>query len=459
MKMKSLLGLFLSFIALVIVGCGGGGGGGPTSTVAGIASKGPINGGTVQIFAIQNGVQATTPLTTTPATVTTGPDGSYTANVSYTGPALVVITGGSYVDEATGATITLSSPLRAALPNVTGTVSANVTPFTELAVLEALGLGGLSTANITSANAAISNMIGVDILATSPADPTYKLALEVFSQVQLDTNSDLAVALANFSAGITVNADNTVTIDAPTQAVIDTAEANLTTNPNIDPTTLPMNVTLTALPTTGVINGQVPVTISAAVTFAASGLPVPNGIGVNFTIASGTGTLSNITLTAGGIASAVLNSTAAGDVVVSAATATSAAATITVPFIAQPTQAIVRVATSGTLPAGTLIGGIDAVVTFPQAGLSITANDVVVSGVATGSLLAANANTPGQVILGLVNANGIPVGQFGTLTFAVAAGTFPQASDFVIAPGASVITTLGAALPQIGVVIESVTLQ
>jgi hypothetical protein len=462
MKLKSLFGLFLSLVVLVMVGCGGGGGGTPTSTVNGVASKGPILGGTVQFFAIQSGVVAATPLTTTPATVTTSlVDGSYTANISYVGPALVMVTGGTYVDEATGATVPLTTPLRAALPNVTGTVTANVTPFTELAVQEAEALGGLTAANITSANAAISSMVGFDILTTSPADPAYALALAIISQVQVDTGTDLATAIANFSAGITVDpANNTATVAAPTQAVIDAAEASLTTNPNINPATLPMVVALTASPTTGVINNQSPVTVSAAVTFEASGLPVPAGIAVNFTVTSGTGTLSaaSAATAAGGIASVTLNSTVVGSVVVSAATATSAAATITVPFIAQPTQAIVRLATIGTLPAGTLIGGINAIVTYTPAGLTIVDAGVALSGVGAG-LLQPNTTVAGQVNLALVSTAGITTGEFATLTFSVAAGTFPTAADFSVAlTGAGIIDTVGTAIPGIDVAILSVTL-
>lgn len=229
------------------------------------------------------------------------------------------------------------------------------------------------------------------------------------------------------------------------------------TAPPFTPTTV---VTLTAAPTTGVINNQTPVTITATVASLADNSPVADGTVVNFAVTSGAGTLSAASAaTTGGTASVVLNSTAAGNVVVAAATSTSTVATITVPFIAQPTTAIVKVATSGTLPAGTLIGGVSATVTYPPAGLSILASDVVVSGVATGSLLAANTNTAGQVILGLISATGIQAGEFATLTFSVTAGTFPVAADFAIAAGASVIDVNGITIPGINVVIQSVTVQ
>lgn len=467
MKLKSLIGLVLSLAVFTMFGCGGGGTGGGTpapitSTVTGTAAKGPILGGTVTIFAILNGAQASTPLATIPAAVTTSTtDGTYTATVSYTGPALVVITGGSYIDEATGQTVNLAGqpPLRAALANVTGTVTANVTPFTEIAVKEALGLtGGLTVANINEANTSVSTLIGApNILSTSTADQNYALALATVSQAQLDTGTGLDALLISIANGLDLTTD-TIT-DPAVDAVINTASDNVLINPNVNPDIKPTALTLAASPTTGVINNQGPVTITATVTYD-NGVPVINGTVVNFTVTSGTGTLSAASAaTSGGTASVVLNSTVAGSVVVSAATSTSAAATVTVPFIAQPTTATVKVATSGTLPAGTLIGGVSATVTYPPAGLSILASNVVVSGVATGSLLAANTNTAGQVILGLISATGIQAGEFATLTFSVAAGTFPVAADFAIAAGASVIDTNGQPIPGINVVIQSVAVQ
>jgi hypothetical protein len=127
-----------------------------------------------------------------------------------------------------------------------------------------------------------------------------------------------------------------------------------------------------------------------------------------------------------------------------------------------PTKAIVKVATTGTLPQGTLIGGIQATVTYPTTkGLSITTSDVVASGAgaATGTILVPNVNTAGQVILGLINATGIQAGEFATLTFAIAAGNTPVAADFTIAPGATVADVGGNTIAGMTVGILSVTFQ
>jgi len=127
--------------------------------------------------------------------------------------------------------------------------------------------------------------------------------------------------------------------------------------------------------------------------------------------------------------------------------------------ITQPTKAIVKVRTNGTLPSGTTIGGIDAFVTYPTTkGLSVTESSVVASGVASGSMFAANViTTPGQVHLIFITTNGIQAGEFATLTFSIAAGNSPIAGDFAIASGASVVDT--NPIPGMTVEIQGITFQ
>jgi hypothetical protein len=118
----------------------------------------------------------------------------------------------------------------------------------------------------------------------------------------------------------------------------------------------------------------------------------------------------------------------------------------------QPTSAVVRLATQGALPQGTLVGGIQATLTYAtDKGLSIGAGNVGASGAGSGSLLVANANTVGQVIVALVNATGFGAGEFATATFGVAAPNVPAGTDFAIAPGAQVIDVNGAAIPGVTV--------
>lgn len=184
-----------------LAGCGGGGGGDPVAppvvavnTVSGVASKGPLSGASLCAYAITNGSKGA-PIGScvqSPAT------GAYTLDLgTYTGPVLLEATGGSYVDEATGTTLTLATPLRSVLPNFTGgSTSAAVTALTELAYqLAAASTGGLTAANAQSAQATVQSNFGVaDILATQPVDAlslpagatadqkAYALALATVSQ-------------------------------------------------------------------------------------------------------------------------------------------------------------------------------------------------------------------------------------------------------------------------------------
>ena len=128
-----------------------------------------------------------------------------------------------------------------------------------------------------------------------------------------------------------------------------------------------------------------------------------------------------------------------------------------------PTQAIVKVRTSGKLPADAAIGAIKAAITYPATkGLSITANSVVPSGsgAGAGTFLVPNVNKPGQVVFILANiAPGIQSGEFATLTFSIAAGNSPTAGDFAIASGASILDTNSTAIPGLTVEIQDVAFQ
>jgi hypothetical protein len=109
---------------------------------------------------------------------------------------------------------------------------------------------------------------------------------------------------------------------------------------------------------------------------------------------------------------------------------------------APPTTAIVKLSTSGTLPSGTLIGGIDVTLILPA---SVTVKSttppetdggvVTASGVAGGSLVvgnysAATSTLPGKVRIGLVNATGFGTGEFATVNCDIAAGNTPTAGGF-----------------------------
>ncbi len=228
----------------------------------------------------------------------------------------------------------------------------------------------------------------------------------------------------------------------------------------------PGSINLAASPTTGVSNNHSPVTLTATVVPAdpVNGV-IANGTPVSFTILSGTGTLSSATATTtNGVASVTLNSTAAGTITVNAKVGTAPVVTsntASVPFIAQPTLAIVKLRTTGTLPTGTLIGGINAIVSAaPSSGLTIAAGGVSATGAGVGSMLVANTSNVAAINIALIINGGIQGGEFATLTYHIANGTFPVAGNFSAAlTGAGVIDTNGVIIPGISVSILSVTIQ
>jgi Divergent InlB B-repeat domain len=219
-KCSMVFGVILSS-TLVLSGCGGGGGGGggsattPTSastTVSGVVSAGPLNGSNVCAYAISGGAMGAQIGTCT----TTDTAGNYSIGLGgYTGPVLFQATGGTYVDEATGTTVTLDSPLHSMLLNAAGgNASVAITPLTELAYLGAsAAAGGLGTANMQSAITGVGNNFGVsDVVGTMPVDAlnvpasataaqrTYALALAGISQYLKDqpTRTTLTTALQSF---------------------------------------------------------------------------------------------------------------------------------------------------------------------------------------------------------------------------------------------------------------------
>lgn len=214
MTNKKLMLTSVSIIAALLSGCGGGGGGAAPAAVAanavvnGVASKGPLNASKICAFAITGGIKgaALGQCATTTAT------GNYSIDLgTYRGPVLFEATGGSYIDEATGVSTPLSTPLHSVLLNaVGGNASIAVTALTELAYLNAnAAVGGLTTTNVQTAVNGVQNNFGVpDIVNTMPVDALavpatataaekgYALALAAVSQYQLSLGAGTSLAAA-----------------------------------------------------------------------------------------------------------------------------------------------------------------------------------------------------------------------------------------------------------------------
>jgi len=143
--------------------------------LSGTAVKGPIDGATVTVYAL--GADGTRGLEI--ASTTTGADGSYTVDLGeYDGAVAVVVTGGSYTDEATGETVTLGTgdELETLFASITSGESVAVTALTTIAAARAAenATDGLTTA-IANANDAVATAFGladVDIASVIPSDMT-----------------------------------------------------------------------------------------------------------------------------------------------------------------------------------------------------------------------------------------------------------------------------------------------
>ena len=296
MKLKNLMYSGLILVALTLFGCGGGGGGSDapsgTTKISGVASVAPINGGTVEVFKIVNGLKVPPAI----ASGTTGANGSYSLTwLSYSGPVLVEVNGGSYIDPATGNVSSLAAPLRAVVPNASGTVSAAVTPFTELAVQ--LAGANLTTAAIIKANGDVASIFNVDdiiktqplaptvnaLAAATPAQRSYTLALAAFSQIVKDQSGTVAGTITSLKGN-----------SATAAATLQNAAATFFTTANSNNTT---GVIVKKLRTTGTLPADRTIRGIGATINLPSGVSVKsdnNGLLAGYLQTSGSATASSI---------------------------------------------------------------------------------------------------------------------------------------------------------------------
>lgn len=162
----------------LLAACGGGDDGGgddsgnpPSATqVSGVAFKGLFASGTVAAFAITPGGAAGATL----GSGSIAANGTFNVGLgNHTGPALVIASGGTYRDEATGMTAQ-TQPMQAVIPATGAATVANITPLTTIAAelaLADIGLGAGVVSAINSANLRITNWFGAGpILTTTPSD-------------------------------------------------------------------------------------------------------------------------------------------------------------------------------------------------------------------------------------------------------------------------------------------------
>ncbi len=191
--------------AAFLVACGGGGSTAPavaTTTISGSAVKGPVNGATVTVKDAATGA--------TLGTTTTGTGGTYSLGVAFSGDVIVEVSGGTYTDEATGATTALSTPMKLVLAANGGTVTGVVTPLTTMAFNSAFPTGTKPTsANFKSVAATLATqfkLTGVDLATTVP---TVSGSLDAYGKVLAGISrylKDNSVALSTLTGTALSNA-------------------------------------------------------------------------------------------------------------------------------------------------------------------------------------------------------------------------------------------------------------
>ncbi|MDD2365139.1 MAG: hypothetical protein PHN84_03145 [Desulfuromonadaceae bacterium] len=176
--------LFISVMSCFLFACGGDKAtplaADTSTTLKGVAAAGIFQTGTVDIHAVKaDGTLDPTPLNS--ANIVVSDNGNFSVNIGTYSGAVVAIAYGTYVDEATGATINLpkTSPLRAALPSSSvksGVVKLNITALTTVAVAQA-GVAGPAVTftdnSIVAANQALATAFDIaSITDVAPVSPT-----------------------------------------------------------------------------------------------------------------------------------------------------------------------------------------------------------------------------------------------------------------------------------------------
>ncbi|WP_242354276.1 carboxypeptidase-like regulatory domain-containing protein [Anaeromyxobacter sp. SG64] len=203
---------------LLLAACGGGGdtGGPGTSgaTLSGTVVKGPVGGAAVTAFAVANGTKAAQL-----GTAATDAQGRFTMTLgSHTGPVMIEAIGGTYTDEATGATMTMQagSVMTAVMPAVDAGAAADVqvTPLTSMAQARAQSMpGGMTAANVGTANSELGGYFSVgDLLHTMPMNPLVQGSGAAATQEMKNYGMTIA-AMSQYAAmiGMTTSSSGVVT--------------------------------------------------------------------------------------------------------------------------------------------------------------------------------------------------------------------------------------------------------
>ncbi len=220
----------------------------PTGEIAGAFTLGAtfihglVNGAECDIFAVDSSTGVAATVAAANGTTTAGVV-NFGTLVPVDGTGLIVCTGGTFIDEATGNT--LNAPDTRAVVMVDGNGSFVVSPLTEIAAQLAAATGDLNTA-ITTHNEAIAGSFGLsgDITETQPTDLSttaanddeagkYASILALVSQLDAnDAGSTTAEIIAGLSSDLADGTFSQATVDDLNTAQTDLASSAVAANLN-----------------------------------------------------------------------------------------------------------------------------------------------------------------------------------------------------------------------------------
>ncbi|QEM69411.1 hypothetical protein FO488_15460 [Geobacter sp. FeAm09] len=198
-----------------LAGCGGGSGGGggtpaASTVVKGTVSAGIIYPGTVYVYAV-TAAGAKGALLAGP--VATNIDGTYNASLGPYSGAILLEASGTYTDESTGHTVTITAanPLRAMVDSVDNSTKnnriASITPLTDLAWHKASknGTTPTPTTAMQGANKLVDDLFRItDIIGTEPVRPDNASMANASQEAQAYTLALAALSnLASTASGTT----------------------------------------------------------------------------------------------------------------------------------------------------------------------------------------------------------------------------------------------------------------
>lgn len=189
-----LLGTLALATTALITACGGSDAATET-TISGSAVKGPVNGATVTAKKA-DGTACGTATTT---------NGLYTLKTTCTGDLIIEVSGGTYTDEATGASTDLNSPLKVMIAANGGSVTGVVTPLTTMAFSTAFSGSATPTkAAFDTQSAKIATQFGLTGVNLATTEPTvtgttndYGKALKAVSQYLKDNPTQTLATITN----------------------------------------------------------------------------------------------------------------------------------------------------------------------------------------------------------------------------------------------------------------------